>query len=77
MQAIMETVFDVVYLSTVTTLGVLMIRAVSGRKQYLLFGIMAIVLGLGDAFHLVPRMIALNTTGLEMHVVSLDRKSVV
>lgn len=71
MQAIMETVFDVVYLSTVTTLGVLMIRAVSGRKQYLLFGIMAIVLGLGDAFHLVPRMIALNTTGLEMHVVSL------
>ena len=71
MQAIMETVFDVVYLSTVTTLGVLMIRAARGRKQYLLFGIMAIVLGLGDAFHLVPRMIALNTTGLEMHVVSL------
>lgn len=71
MQAIMETVFDVVYLTTVTTLGILMINGAKGRKQVLLFGVMAIVLGLGDAFHLVPRMIALNTTGLEMHVVSL------
>lgn len=71
MQAIMETGFDIVYLTTVTSLGVLMIKGAKGRKQVLLFGIMAIVLGLGDAFHLVPRMIALNTTGLEMHVVSL------
>jgi hypothetical protein len=64
MQAIMETVFDVLYLATVITLGVLMIRGSKGERQFLLFGIMAVVLGAGDAFHLVPRAWALNTLGL-------------
>ena len=59
MQAIFETLFDIVYLVTVVTLGIRMIRGSRGRKQYLLFGIMAVVLGCGDAFHLVPRAIAL------------------
>ena len=54
MQAIMETLFDAVYLTTVITLGILMIAKSKGNKQYLLFGIMAVVLGLGDSFHLVP-----------------------
>lgn len=62
MQAIMETAFDIVYLATVSTLGVLMI--VKGRGNTRLFGWMAVVLGGGDAFHLVPRMIALNSVGL-------------
>ncbi len=30
-----------------------------------MFGIMAVLLGSGDAFHLVPREVALCTTGLE------------
>ena len=42
-----------------------MIKNSRGNKQYRLFGFMAVVLGLGDAFHLVPRAIALCTTGLE------------
>lgn len=71
MQAIMETLFDVVYLSTVIFLGILMIRKANGRKQVLLFGIMAVVLGGGDAFHLVPRAYALCTTGLENHAAAL------
>jgi len=71
MQAIIESLFDVIYLTTVVTLGIIMIKNAKGNKQYLLFGIMAVVLGLGDSFHLVPRMIALNTTGLEDYTVSL------
>lgn len=71
MQAIMETLFDVVYLTTVITLGILMIKRSKGDKQYLLFGIMAVVLGAGDSFHLVPRAIALCTTGLDNYVVQL------
>ena len=71
MQAIMETLFDVVYLTTVVTLGILMIKNAHGNKQYTLFGIMAVVLGSGDSFHLVPRAIALCTTGLENYTVSL------
>ena len=65
MQAMMETLFDVIYLVTVVTLGILMIRNGRKNKQYLLSGIMAVTLGAGDAFHLLPRVYALCTTGLE------------
>lgn len=71
MQAIFETLFDVVYLVTVITLGILMIRGSKGQKQYLLYGMMAVTLGCGDAFHLVPRAIALCTTGLESYTAAL------
>lgn len=71
MQAIMETIFDVLYLGTVITLGLLMIKNSKGRKQYLLFGIMAVTLGCGDAFHLVPRAYALLTDGLKNHAAAL------
>lgn len=71
MQAVMETLFDIAYLSTVITLGILMIRGAGKNKQVLLFGIMAVILGCGDAFHLVPRAYALCTTGLEAHTAAL------
>lgn len=71
MQAIMETSFDVVYLITVITLGSIMILKSKGRRQYLLFGIMAVTLGVGDSFHLVPRAAALCTTGLENYTYAL------
>ena len=53
MQAIVETLFDIVYLTTVITLGILMMKGNRGNKQYFLFGIMAVLLGLGDSFHLL------------------------
>lgn len=86
MQAIFETAFDAVYLVTVITLGIIMIKRSlcaansdeaesgdfsHGKRQYLLFGIMAVTLGAGDAFHLVPRAIALCTTGLESYSAAL------
>ena len=55
MQAIGETLFDVIYLSTVITLGILMMIKGKGQKAFFLFGVMAVTLGCGDAFHLVPR----------------------
>ncbi|HBA48345.1 MAG TPA: hypothetical protein DCZ91_11225 [Lachnospiraceae bacterium] len=71
MQAIVETLFDAVYLISVITIGVLMIRGSKGERQFRLFGWMAVVLGAGDSFHLVPRAIALCTTGLENYTVPL------
>lgn len=71
MQAIFETLFDIVYLITVVSLGIIMICQSKGRKEYFLYGMMAVVLGCGDAFHLVPRAIALCTTGLENYTVPL------
>lgn len=71
MQAIFETVFDIVYLTTVITLGILMIRRSAGRRQFLLYGAMAVTLGCGDAFHLIPRAVALCTTGLANYTAAL------
>ena len=65
MQAIVETLFDICYLVTVLTVGIRMIRGAKGFRQFELFGWMAVVLGAGDSFHLVPRAIALCTTGLD------------
>ncbi len=71
MQAIVETLFDAAYLITVLTIGIRMIRESRGDRQFRLFGWMAVVLGAGDAFHLVPRALALCTTGLASYTVPL------
>ena len=71
MQAIIETLFDLVYLVTVITVGIRMIWSSKRGSQFRLFGWMAVVLGAGDSFHLVPRALALCTTGLENYVVPL------
>lgn len=71
MQAIMETVFDVLYLGTVTYLGLQMFIGSKNNTFFKLFGLMTLVLGFGDAFHLIPRIIALWGDGVEAHAVSL------
>lgn len=74
MQAIVETVFDAAYLVSVITIGILMIRGSKGNPQFRLFGLMAVVLGAGDSFHLIPRALALCTTGLENYTVPGPRQ---
>lgn len=51
-----ESIFDLAYLSLVIGLGVrlLTIRDKSAK----IFGAMSILLGLGDSFHLIPRVVA-------------------
>lgn len=71
MQAIVETLFDAVYLIIVIAIGISMIIKCNGNKQYRLFGIIAVVLGAGDSFHLVPRAVALCTTGLDHFTTAL------
>lgn len=63
MQAVFETIFDTTYLVVVICEGFKLITSAGDIKQFRLFGIMALVLGIGDTFHLVPRIIALNTLG--------------
>lgn len=71
MQAIAETLFDIAYLITVISIGIGMIRKSPAHTQFRLFGIMAVILGCGDAFHLIPRVIALCTTGLDQYTALL------
>ena len=70
-QALAESIFDALYLTFAIIIGIFLIQ--KGEKGSLVrkFGAMAIVLGGGDAFHLVPRAISLWTTGLEANAVPL------
>lgn len=67
MNAFFQTLFDAVYLCTVTYLGIRLLKESRGRRQYVLYGAMALVLGFGDAFHLIPRMIALCTDSFDRY----------
>ena len=51
-----ESTFDILYLLFAVVIGCLIIRKSLNRTQKLM-GISAVVLGCGDAFHLVPRVI--------------------
>lgn len=56
MFGLFEAVFDVLYLLTALAIGCLLLWHGKGNGPRLLAGIMALVLALGDAFHLVPRL---------------------
>jgi len=71
MQAIMETISETIYLITAITMGIILIVKSDKKLVPLLFGISAIVLGVGDAFHLIPRMYGLDVVGLENNVYAL------
>lgn len=66
-----ESLFDVAYLVIVVALGVrLLLEDTKGAR---LFGIMAILLGLGDSFHLLPRIMShLNPGGFEVYESALS-----
>ena len=69
-QAIAETIFDILYLGFALTAGLTMLR--KGKDPLVRkAGLMAAVLGAGDAFHLVPRSYALWTAGLEANAAAL------
>ena len=46
-------------------------RSFHEQRQYFLYGLLAVILGCGDAFHLVPRAVALCTSGLENYTAAL------
>ncbi len=62
-----ESAFDILYLISVMVLSSLIL--IRGRRNkeraVIIFGLMGLLLGFGDSFHLVPRIIGHLTTGLE------------
>lgn len=69
-QGIMELLFDAAYLIFALAVGIYLIVKGKG-KFFKLFGVMAVVLSSGDSFHLIPRVYALLTTGLEANAFAL------
>jgi len=51
-----EALFDIVYLSIALILGIILISTSASNSLRMLAGIMALVLALGDSFHLLPRI---------------------
>lgn len=70
-QALAETIFDALYLSFAVAIGIYLFVKGGKGTPVRTFGAMALVLGAGDAFHLVPRAIALWTDGLEANAAAL------
>ena len=63
MPALPESIFDICYLVFAIVSGVLLLKNSKGRKHVRIFGIMTLLLGCGDAFHLVPRVLNYWTDG--------------
>ncbi len=59
-----ESIFDVGYLITVIVISLLVLRK-GNTREILIFAVMGLLLGIGDAFHLIPRVLGHLTTGLE------------
>ncbi len=56
---IVETIFDLIYLSTVLILAFIFSFSASPNSFRFYFGILAFILGFGDSFHLIPRIAAM------------------
>jgi len=71
MRVIMETLFDAAYLLGVLYLGNFMLQ--KGRKaDHRMLAILSLTLVLGDAFHLIPRMVGLiSSEGLAGYTMAL------
>lgn len=52
-----EAVFDIGYLMFDLIAGIIFLAMSQGRGLFILYGALALVLGIGDAFHLVPRVV--------------------
>lgn len=72
MRVIMESLFDVAYLVSAVVFGVLILKKRGNSKAFLIYGLMCLTLVAGDAFHLVPRIIGLNSAaGLDGYTAAL------
>lgn len=68
---IIEVLFDLTYLILVLAFGLAML--IIDKKNSKIFGSMAVVLGLGDSFHLLPRVLSyLSPQGFAGHLASLS-----
>ncbi len=57
MPALPESIFDILYLIFALVSGVVLLLKAKGRPLITVFGSMTLLLGLGDSFHLIPRVL--------------------
>jgi hypothetical protein len=54
--AVFESIFDISYLTFDASAGIAMLALSGGRPVLILYGLLSLLLGAGDAFHLIPRV---------------------
>lgn len=71
--AYFESAFDVLYLVSVIAISAIVLyRGIKTKKKaIIIFGCMGLLLGFGDAFHLIPRILAHLTTGFDDYQTAL------
>ena len=57
MPALPESIFDILYLVFAVSTGIRLLKHARGRREVRLAGIATLLLGGGDAFHLIPRVL--------------------
>ncbi|GHU27429.1 hypothetical protein FACS1894172_02760 [Spirochaetia bacterium] len=65
MQVLAETIFDIAYLAIIFFTGFFLLKQAKSRPEIRLMGLMCLILGGGDAFHLLSRIFALWTSGID------------
>lgn len=58
---LIETIFDIAYLGTILVSAILLTATAATGSERWRFGLMAFILVIGDAFHLVPRVLSMWT----------------
>jgi hypothetical protein len=56
-----EAIFDILYLASALIIGITLVLTAHGDLARSVAGVMALVLVIGDAFHLIPRVIVIQT----------------
>lgn len=70
--AIGEIIFDIGYLIFAMFAGISMVIRGGNNQVLFLFGVLALILGIGDAFHLLPRIYSLSTGRMEQNYKALN-----
>ena len=65
MRAYMESLFYIIYLALIISIGGYLLVKGKNNKAFVLFGLACIILGFGDAWHLVPRAVGLFSKTLD------------
>lgn len=63
MPALPESIFDILYLIFAVVSGAVLLVKAKKRPLITIFGVMTLLLGLGDSFHLIPRVLNYWTDG--------------
>lgn len=66
-----EPIFHIFYLTSIFYMSIKMVNKGKNNRLVRLFGFLGLTLGTGDCFHLIPRIYALLTTGLEANAAAL------